>query len=57
MTPTSPADKPLHSPERPRADWLATQATEVIMEPGLPIVDPHHHLWDRGGHITCSMSC
>ena len=49
-SPVSPADKPLHSPERPRADWLATQATEVIMEPGLPIVDPHHHLWDRGGH-------
>ena len=21
--------------------------TEPILEPGLPIVDPHHHLWDR----------
>ena len=20
---------------------------EVILEPGLPIIDPHHHLWDR----------
>jgi L-fuconolactonase len=22
---------------------------EEILEPGLPIVDPHHHLWDRRG--------
>jgi predicted TIM-barrel fold metal-dependent hydrolase len=22
---------------------------EDILEPDLPIVDPHHHLWDRGG--------
>src|ERR1700687_4710566 len=22
---------------------------EVILEPALPIVDPHHHLWDRTG--------
>ncbi len=49
-SPASSADKPLHSPERPRADWLATQALEDIIEPDLPIVDPHHHLWDRGGH-------
>jgi len=34
----------------PREDWLALQATEEILEPGLPIVDPHHHLWDRRGH-------
>ncbi len=24
-----------------------TDATEAILEPDLPIVDPHHHLWDR----------
>ena len=23
---------------------------EEILEPALEIVDPHHHLWDRGGH-------
>jgi L-fuconolactonase len=23
--------------------------TEAILEPDLPIVDPHHHLWDRRG--------
>ena len=27
-------------------DWLA-QTTEDILEPDLPICDPHHHLWDR----------
>lgn len=29
-----------------RADWLARH-TEPILEPGLPIIDPHHHLWIR----------
>ncbi len=28
--------------------WLAKQAKEAILEPDLPIVDPHHHLWDHG---------
>src|SRR6202051_4146441 len=32
----------------PREDWLA-QYTEEIIDPTRPIVDPHHHLWDRGG--------
>ena len=32
----------------PRVDWLAQYAEEVI-DPKRPIVDPHHHLWDRGG--------
>src|SRR3954449_4703425 len=31
-----------------RDDWLARR-TEAILEPELPIVDPHHHLWDRPG--------
>ena len=26
---------------------METSVTEQILEPGLPIVDPHHHLWDR----------
>ena len=30
------------------AAWL-DQHHEDILEPNLPIVDPHHHLWDRGG--------
>ena len=33
-------------PNRP--DWLARR-TEAALEPALPIVDPHHHLWDRPG--------
>jgi len=28
-----------------RQDWLAKR-TEEILEPDLPIIDPHHHLWD-----------
>ena len=24
---------------------------EAILEPELPIVDPHHHLWDRRGYV------
>src|SRR6202034_2107038 len=32
----------------PRPDWLALRKEEVI-DPRRPIVDPHHHLWDRGG--------
>src|SRR5436189_6047542 len=31
-----------------RNDWLARR-TEEILEPALPIIDPHHHLWDRPG--------
>jgi len=32
----------------PRLDWLARRK-EPILEPGLPIIDPHHHLWQRPG--------
>ena len=32
----------------PRQDWL-TLRQEDIIDPKRPIVDPHHHLWDRGG--------
>lgn len=30
--------------------WLATAPAEPILEPDLPIIDTHHHLWTRGGH-------
>jgi L-fuconolactonase len=33
-----------HAPVRP--DWLAKRQEQAI-EPDLPIVDPHHHMWDR----------
>ena len=29
-----------------RQDWLDKRREEII-EPDLPIVDPHHHMWDR----------
>ena len=32
-------------------NWLASHVEEVI-EPELPIVDPHHHLWEREGMST-----
>ncbi len=31
-----------------RDDWLKL-TTEPILEPDLPICDPHHHLWDHPG--------
>jgi predicted TIM-barrel fold metal-dependent hydrolase len=31
-----------------RDEWLRLW-NEEILEPELPIVDPHHHLWERGG--------
>ena len=31
----------------PLVRWVATQ--EDVLEPALPIVDPHHHLWDLRG--------
>jgi L-fuconolactonase len=30
--------------------WLA-QHREEIIEPELPIVDPHHHMWSRAGSV------
>ncbi|MCB1742302.1 MAG: hypothetical protein KDK91_18145, partial [Gammaproteobacteria bacterium] len=32
----------------PNPEWLA-RIKEDILEPALPIVDPHHHLWDMPG--------
>jgi predicted TIM-barrel fold metal-dependent hydrolase len=34
----------------PRDAWLAKAPVEPVLEPDLPIVDTHHHLWTRGGH-------
>jgi len=34
----------------PDEAWLAAAPPESILDPELPIVDPHHHLWLRGGH-------
>ncbi|MBT2305235.1 amidohydrolase family protein [Variovorax paradoxus] len=37
---------PTHSPVRP--EWLAT-CQEEILEPAIPVIDAHHHLYDRPG--------
>ena len=34
--------------ESDREKWLA-QISEAAIEPELPIIDPHHHLWDHPG--------
>ncbi len=26
--------------------WIGKEAPEAVLEPELPIIDPHHHLWD-----------
>ena len=33
----------------PREDWLARAPAEEILEPGLAIIDTHHHLWSAPG--------
>lgn len=37
---------PTNHPTADNADWLAKR-TEDVLEPALPICDPHHHLWDH----------
>ena len=27
--------------------WIAREEPEPVLEPDLPIIDPHHHLWDQ----------
>ena len=41
---TTPNTPSMHLSVRP--DWLALHQ-EAIIDPALPIVDAHHHLWDR----------
>ena len=45
VSPSAPTANP-YLPVRP--EWLDRWHEEVL-EPDLPIVDPHHHLWDRPG--------
>jgi L-fuconolactonase len=37
----------IHPPDEA---WLANAPPEPILEPELPIIDTHHHLWERKGH-------
>ena len=36
-------------PGRAHSDWIAT-VVEDVLEPEIPILDPHHHLWLDEGH-------
>jgi predicted TIM-barrel fold metal-dependent hydrolase len=36
----------IHRNNADLAAWLATRPPEKALEPDLPIIDPHHHLWD-----------
>jgi predicted TIM-barrel fold metal-dependent hydrolase len=33
----------------PRQDWLDKAPTEDVIEPDLPIIDTHHHVWEAPG--------
>ena len=37
----------IHAPDEA---WLAQQPPEAILDPDLPIIDTHHHLWERPDH-------
>ena len=39
--------------EKVRDAWLASR-TEAAIDPSHPIIDCHHHLWDRQGHTYLS---
>lgn len=41
--------RPPPAPAQIRPEWLA-RTPETALEPELPIVDAHHHLWDMPGH-------
>ncbi len=34
----------------PDEPWLARAPAEPVIDPDLPIIDTHHHLWDRPDH-------
>lgn len=46
---TYPENEPLLS-------WLRKEAPEEVLEPDLPIVDTHHHLWDMRGQPGIQLS-
>ena len=39
----------------PDDHWIAS-VTEEVLEPDLPIIDPHHHLWVRNGYTYLTVS-
>ena len=54
MPPNTIVEARAYSRPLPNSDWLG-KLTEEILEPGLPIVDPHHHhLWTTRAAAICS---
>jgi predicted TIM-barrel fold metal-dependent hydrolase len=47
---TSQTPTPFGRSRPPDETWLAKLPPEPILEPDLPIIDTHHHLWIRSGH-------
>ena len=39
--------RPIFAPDEA---WLAKAPQESVLDPGLPIIDTHHHLWQRPEH-------
>jgi len=35
-----------YTENEPLVQWLSQETPEAVIEPDLPIIDPHHHLWD-----------
>ncbi len=35
-----------YAANEPLERWLSQESAEEVLEPELPIIDPHHHLWD-----------
>lgn len=42
FSPTYPENEPFYN-------WLRKEKPEEVLEPDLPIIDPHHHFWDFRG--------
>jgi len=40
------ADGPAYPANQEISEWLSREKLEPVLEPELPIIDPHHHLWD-----------
>src|ERR1700741_3688339 len=48
MPPSTTGEARAYPRPLPNPEWLGKRGEETC-EPDLPIVDPHHHLWDHPG--------
>ena len=40
---------------RGRTENVIMERSEAVLEPDLPIVDPHHHLWHRPATLVAAL--